>query len=660
MVAEVRERESQEVGAVATAASHPTNTPENFPRERTFWKCPRTGLVVPKKTGPNLEWRTKLLRDAASDEGLQRALYTACAISPIFWINAFVWTYRQKIVDPRTGRERTVTGNEAHVPFITWEIQEKGILDVERCMDIKHAGDGSQDAIINKSRDMGATWIVVTMFHHAWTFVDNVNILWVSATASDVDMHPTINPDTIFYKHDYINYWMPAWMRPPVHRRNMHLGNKLRGNSLDGEATTANVGRGGRRTAIGFDEFAAVEDGEGMLSASSDTTPCRIFNSTPKGPGTAFTNIYKHALAGTKQVKLIQLPWWEHPEKGRGRYLVEDEQGNRRYSSKWYELECLRRSSPQEIAQNLDMNHMDSGSRFFDGPVLARHTSSYCRTPDFTATLDFRKKLRVDEMEKVIARGDKRGVGIRRTDKFRPWKFWMQLIDHRPDQAFNYIIGVDIGNGQGASNSTMSVRCKETGEKVAAFANARTPPHDLARLAAVAGIWFGSASGGFALIVPEANGPGGIFITELKRLGYPNIYLERRANTTDVKQTNRLGWHSSRERKELLLGTYRRELARDQFINHDTMAVEEAEEYIYYDTGAVGPARLITENEGARATHGDRVIADALTCVGGQEVSDAKVEEPTPPGNSYASRRERRRAAAKHKADRWRGRRQRR
>lgn len=610
---------------------------------------------MPKDLTANLEWRTKLLRDAANDEGYQKDLYTACSISPLFWINAFVWTFRQKITNLDTGRDRPVTGDEAHVPFVTWEVQDDAIDSLEKCMSIR-SKEGGQDCLINKSRDMGATWIIVGVFHHAWTFVDNVNILWVSATASDVDMHPTINPDTIFYKHDYINYWMPTWMKPAIHRRNMHMGNQLRGNSLDGEATTENVGRGGRRTVIGFDEFAAVEDGEGMLSASSDTTACRVFNSTPKGPGTAFTNIYKHAIAGTKQVKLIQLPWWEHPEKGNKRELIDKpgSDGEKVYTSPWYRAECARRSSPQEIAQNLDMDHMDSGSRFFDGPVIARHKSTYKQDPELECVLDFKGRLRPDEQEAIILEKKWDKIAINRSAKVRPWKFWIRLPGGRPDQTFNYIIGCDISNGQGASNSTASVRCKETGEKVAMFCDANTPPHDFARIVAAAGMWFGSRdNGGFALVVPEANGPGGIFIRELDRIGYPNIYLERREGTINDKQGTKYGWHSSRERKAILLGVYRRELARDDFINHDEASLAEAEEYIYYEAGSIGPARLINENDQARSAHGDRVIGDALTCIGAEEIADAKVKEPTAPSNSYASRRRRRRQAAADKANRW-------
>ncbi len=623
---------------------------EAFPRDIEFWTCPTTGLVVPKRPVANVQWRSDLLAKASKDEGFQKDLYTACALSPLFWINAFVWTYRQKKADPIRG-EVPVTGNDANVPFITWEIQDDAIKTIHTCMDVQGKGT-AQDFLINKSRDMGASWIILTMFHHPWLFVDNVNLLWVSATAADVDMHPTNNPDTLFWKHDYINHWLPQWMRPPIHRRNMHIGNKLRGNSLDGEATTGNVGRGGRRTAIGFDEFAAVEDGEGMLEASSDTTSCRGFNSTPKGPGTAFTNMYKQVLAGTKEVKLITLPWWEHPEKGYGRRLITQNDGTKKFTSDWYEAECRRRSSVREIAQNLDMDHMDSGSRYFDGPVVARHRSSYEQEPVATGRLDFVKRQNLDDATAAIMQKDLRKIRWSPTHKRRPWGLWVRLIDRRPDQAYNYIIGADISNGQGASNSVLSVRCKETGEKVAEFACADTAPHDLARLAAIAGMWFGSKKGGYAMIVPEANGPGGIFIKELVKIGYPNVYLERRQGTVDNATGKRYGWHSSKETKGLLLGTYRRELSRDTFINPSKLALAELEEYIVYDSGTIGPAKLLKESEGARAAHGDRVIADALTCIGDEVMSGSEPTEPAEPSNSYAARRRKRKARARSR-DRW-------
>lgn len=575
--------------------------------------------------------------------------------SLLFWVNAFVWTCRFKVTDPDTGKDRQAIKdhmrgiNEVDVPFITWPCQDRAFEQIDTL--IEQGGDG----LIDKSRDMGATWVLVASFEHAWLFGEHVSILWVSATSADVDLHPQLNPDTVFYKHDYLFHWLPSWMKPPVNRVRMHRGNQLNGNSMDGEATTANIGRGGRRTVIGFDEFAAVEDGFGMLESSADTTATRIFNSTPKGPGTAFTHIRNKARAGEQatSVKLVQLPWWEHPEKGRGRRLITDPvTGEKKYTSPWYEVECKRRTSKKEIAQNLDMDHLSSGDRFFDGAILARHRSTYARKPLYTCSIDFDKRYNPDQVEQFIAERKTRRVRCARNAKRRPWSLWIDLVNARPDQTYHYVIGVDVSNGQGASNSVISVRCVETGEKVAEFADADTPPHDLARIVCAAGLFFGGQKN-WPLVVWESNGPGGIFGKELIRMGYPNFYFEGNWDSIRAGKSQRYGWHSNRQKKEDLLGIYRRALARDDVINHSDRAIDEAEEYIYYDGGGIGPAQLLQESEQARSTHGDRVIADALTVIGMMESPEAEAKEPAEPLDSIAGRRRKYRARRQTSMRRW-------
>ncbi|KKL57524.1 hypothetical protein LCGC14_2234530, partial [marine sediment metagenome] len=49
------------------------------------------------------------------------------------------------------------------------------------------------------------------------------------------------------------------------------------------------------------------------------------------------------------------------------------------------------------------------------------------------------------------------------------------------------------------------------------------------------------------------------------------------------------------------------------YINHCIWALEEAKNYVYYDGGGCGPADLVEESSSAKKTHGDCVIADALT-----------------------------------------------
>jgi len=45
-----------------------------FPSERSYWTCPKTGLVVPKQVDNNIEWRKNLLVNAENDPILQRDL----------------------------------------------------------------------------------------------------------------------------------------------------------------------------------------------------------------------------------------------------------------------------------------------------------------------------------------------------------------------------------------------------------------------------------------------------------------------------------------------------------------------------------------------------------------------------------------------------------
>ncbi|NIM77894.1 MAG: hypothetical protein GTO20_03815, partial [Candidatus Aminicenantes bacterium] len=76
-----------------------------FPSNRRYWKCPKTGLIVPKRHEEHLEWRENLLRKAENDAILQKDLLAASKESLLFWINAFAWTKHEFETDPDTGKQ---------------------------------------------------------------------------------------------------------------------------------------------------------------------------------------------------------------------------------------------------------------------------------------------------------------------------------------------------------------------------------------------------------------------------------------------------------------------------------------------------------------------------------------------------------------------------
>jgi hypothetical protein len=581
--------------------------PEPFPNVRDTWTCTKTGLIVPKHPIANLDYRQKLLVEAEKDDGMKADLMWACRESPLFYFNAFCWTYRQnEVLDD--GRE--IVARIQHVPFITWEVQDRAITDI--C----HAIDVGKDLGIDKSRDMGASWIVLTCFHHRWLFFEDQQLLLLSRTEDYVDKAG--NHKALFWKLDYLNQNLPDWMRPPLvgsrqkHRTSMHMHNILTGSTIDGESTTKHAARGDRRAAILLDEFAAVENGEAMRSATSDVTPCRIVNSTPQ----AGTEYSKWMQSG--QIEVFKLAWWEHPDKGRNRYYVQDDITKKWcIRSPWYDIEAKRRS-PKELAAEVDMDHLGSGDLFFEPTILMQHKALFGKEALSAWDIDMNPDVPNTQIARLIRTNNQPCI-VRRRKKQGHLKVWGALNKGRLDQTKSYVIGIDLSKGQAASNSVASVTCVETREKVAELAIATVPPYEFARMVVALALWVGGiGKNKLPFLIWEMNGPGWDFgRLMVKDFQYPCYYVDRTDGTVTERKSNKYGWHNSGgEKKEALLSMYRRNLAHGGFVNHCKLALDEAERYIYYTQAsgkmAIGPAGLQQESENAKKTHGDRVIADAL------------------------------------------------
>jgi hypothetical protein len=189
----------------------------------------------------------------------------------------------------------------------------------------------------------------------------------------------------------------------------------------------------------------------------------------------------------------------------------------------------------------------------------------------------------------------------------------------------------------------MAARDDNTGEKVAEWADANTPPYELARIACAFALWLGGTGhGGRPLMAWEANGdPGWNFGRQVVKLyKYPHFWRDKSVGTVTDTTSKKYGWHSNTDKKSILLGDYRRALAHGEFINPSEPALVEAMSYVYYDTNSgIGPADLIAESDSARKTHGDRVIADALTLLSGRKANKQhKAASMIPPEGSIGRR----------------------
>ncbi len=593
--------------------------PEPFPNVPEWWTEPITGIEIPKDPTRNLQWRQELLEEADNDPAFQQYLFSCCEKSILFWMNAFVWTYRQFIVDEETHEVIPCPKGEVHVPFVTWQMQDEAILDMVAAIKEGH------DLGIKKCRDTGASWMCLAVFHWFWLFRQDSQLLELSRNEDYVDKKG--NAKSLFWKHDYINQWLPDWMMPPDclqggrNRSKMHINNELNGSVIDGESTTAKAASGDRRLAVLMDEFAKVDNGSAMRSATSDVTPCRIVNSTPFGAGTEYSK-----WLNSGQIKVVYLPFFMHPEKGAGRYIVKNSlTGMYEIRSPWLDKQEERRS-PKEMAQEIFMDDLESGSTFFECDILEKHKVLFGRKERTTITVDFNEDVPNAEIRHLIQAKSTKKIFFKHK-KHSPMKVWPRLIDNRLDQRYTYTVGVDISEGKGASNSVVSVFCIQTQEKVAEWADARTPPYEMARIAMAICLWVGGANPHrLPIIIWEMNGPGYDFgKLVVDTYCYPYMYYGETIATKEKKKDRKYGWHASRERKELLLSQYRRYLAHGGIINRSILALDEAEYYIRYPEGQIGPSCLLEESTAARKTHGDRVIADALALEAAEKKLKRKV-----------------------------------
>lgn len=596
-----------------------------------MWMDPITGISVPKDPGANLQFRSSLLDAAETDQDMQVDLYTACSQSLLFWVNCFVFTVR--VFEAEEGK--TVQAKNRDLPYVTWPVQDRHLLRIEHCI------DEGESLLTDKSRDMGATWDHLAALTHRFIFREGESHLMLSRKEEVVDglsglpknypHGPLADPGTLFGKIDYILSRLPEWMLPRMVRKNMHLINLDTQGRIDGESSNATAGSSDRRTSIFLDEMAKMKEAESVKRSTKDVTACRLVCSTPNGAGTAYS---KWRLSGT--IPVFPLMWWEHPEKAKGLYTAKDELDRWRIRSPWYDQRC-REDSPKEVAIEIDADHVGSGDLFFEANIIEQHRKLFAKKPLRKGAITWKKTASEEAICDSIRRRETKLISL--TSNGGPWQFWIRFINGRLDQTKTYTLACDLGKGQGASNSVIAIMCNETREKVAEYADANTPPYEVAKIACATALWVGGRNKR-PLIIWENNGdPGFDFGRQLVHVyRYPVVFFDRVVGTLREKRGKRYGWRSTPEKKASALGRLRRAYAHGKFINHSEAALAEALTYVHYEGGGIGPAELLHESDSTRKAHGDRVIADMLCITAVDEAPGRKKSESIAPHNSFAGR----------------------
>lgn len=247
----------------------------------------------------------KARRRAKAQEGGWEREKAKCAADIVHWFDNWVYTY-----DPRLTGQKNPDGSRKspYVQFKLWPKQREVVTWLQGRV------DASEEGLIEKSRDTGATYLTAGFALHQWLFVPGFKATFGSRKVDYVDKKD--NPDAIFAKLRIMLRRLPVEMLPEgfnwsQHDNYMRIANPETGAVISGEGGD-DMGRGGRSSVYFVDEAAFVPNAEAVEKALSGNTDCVIWLSSVNGMGNLFAR-KRHSVLKPHQI--MRLHWRDDPRK---------------------------------------------------------------------------------------------------------------------------------------------------------------------------------------------------------------------------------------------------------------------------------------------------------------------------------------------------------
>lgn len=461
------------------------------------------------------------------------------------------------------------------LPFILFDFQKKAVLKL--C----DALDKGYDVLVEKSRDMGVSWLAISVFFYYWWRNEKGNdFLLGSRKFEYVDKKGAT--DTLFEKFRYNLYRLQQSMFPEGFEANKNdnvglITNPSNGNYVRGEANNANFATSGRYKGILVDEYAKWEEtDEAAWTSMGDSSPCRIAVSTPWGIGRKFAK-----LRFSGDIEVLSFHWSEHPIKGAGKHRGQHPVFKDKHDvwlSEWYLNEVKRRkgNAQADIGQELDIDYLSSGTPYFNNELMQKKF------------LESKVEGKGYEFERV---GD--------TIELIENQFGNIRVVEEPVSAwkYRYLISADVAEGLAKGDySVMYVFDRVTGLDVAWYVG-HVDTTTFALILSYFGFWYNDA-----YIGVENNNHGLAVIQKLKEI-YVNLFHEIEfGKVVDIEKI-RLGWNTNNKSRPVMFGELREALNQGVDGILDAQFFQEAMTFVLNERG---------KPEADEGCYDDRIAAQAI------------------------------------------------
>lgn len=528
-------------------------------------------LKFPHSIKENLLLREDIILKCDTDLLLREKIKEVCRRDPIFFINGFCFTKNPSKPFPK-------------IPFIVYDdFQDDSIREICEAIERGH------DLGIEKTREMGVSWMIIYCFTWFWLFYENCDFRVGSRKEDFVDKIGDM--DTLIEKVRFCLRYLPSWMLPKgydesTHATYMKIINPENKNTIIGESANPHFGSGGRRKALLMDEFAKWDDSvaEAAWTSTHDVTHCRIVVSTPVGSANKFAQL----MNGTKEkIKKLTLHWTLHPEKARDCYyldgagtkiLLQDHKTafkiwneNRQQKgaiivrSPWYDVECERRSD-SDVAQELDIDYIRSGFPYFAIVSVKRQRiwAPYTRRNPFSR-IPFGRYI-----QGHITHFDNKFLF-----KDGGEEPWLNIFEE-PEGHMEYVVGGDTSEGLSKGDeSFLVIRSKYT-RNVVATCSGLYQPDVFARY-----VYLASKLYNDALVAIENAVFGYAVNRDLETMG-SHLYYTKKYETKDggEEDTPKRGFTTSEKTRPLMLSKAEEEIRKQACDVRDPKIIQQMQTFI--------------------------------------------------------------------------------
>jgi len=273
--------------------------------------------------------RAGILAKVQADPNLKSHLWGACYHDPVFFIETFCWADNVKRFCPI---------DVPAVPFQLFDFQKEMVREVVAAV------EAGEPILIEKSRQMGASWVLAVVLLWGWNF-RNWKCKMVSRSGEEVDKLGSI--DSFLEKIRFNLRLLPDWMLPSGFKMEDNATHMLISRPdgtgiIRGETANPNASRGGSYDITLLDEFAFFMHASAINAAALFSSRCVVYNSTANGEFDEYYRMRQQAVGN--KIRGLRYHWSEHPF----------------YTQAWYEREKEKIGDPVKIARELDIDYAGS------------------------------------------------------------------------------------------------------------------------------------------------------------------------------------------------------------------------------------------------------------------------------------------------------------